>query len=98
MSKTTLGALLTIACFVIAVLIADEVEGERQHWLYRQDVREAVGRLKAENSKLRKLVAGKIYCWHPTDGCKGCPLYRLDDDGWCDEDIIEEELGFGVNE
>lgn len=49
-----------------------------------------IARLKAENDRLRELVAGLYKCW-VNEGCEGCPMQ--DDDGWCVRDIRLREMG-----
>jgi len=54
-----------------------------------------IGRLEAENAKLRELASGLHKCW-VNEGCEGCPMQ--DGDGWCVRDIRLRELGVEVSE
>lgn len=54
-------------------------------------------KLRKEVDKLRKVIESEIRCWQ-TGGCAGCPAYRPDVDGWCDQGVWLEELGFEVDE
>lgn len=46
---------------------------------------------------MRRLLKANYFCENDARSCKGCPVYRPDD-GWCDRDVLFDELGIWRDE